>query len=86
MSTVYSGTKRALDALTGVRARELGPKGIRVNSINPGMIETEGAQTMGMLGFDLEKCLISQAPLGRTGKVDDLNRLQFSWPPTIPNG
>jgi 3-oxoacyl-[acyl-carrier protein] reductase len=71
-STVYSGTKGALDAITGVLARELGPKKIRVNTINPGMVETEGAQTGGFLGSDFEKTLIAQAPLGRTGKVGDI--------------
>ena len=72
MTTVYSGTKGALDAMTGVWARELGPKGIRVNTINPGMVETEGTVSTGMLGSDLEKTLIAQAPLGRTGKVTDI--------------
>jgi 3-oxoacyl-[acyl-carrier protein] reductase len=72
MSTVYSGTKGALDAITGVLSRELGPKKIRVNTINPGMVETEGTQTGGFLGSDFEKALIAQAPLGRTGKVGDI--------------
>jgi 3-oxoacyl-[acyl-carrier protein] reductase len=71
-STIYSGTKGALDAITGVWARELGPKKIRVNTINPGMVETEGTQTGGMLGSDFEKDLIAQAPLGRTGRVSDI--------------
>ncbi len=71
-SAVYSGTKGALDAITGVLARELGPKKIRVNTINPGMVATEGTQTGGLLGSDLEKTLISQAPLGRTGQVGDI--------------
>jgi 3-oxoacyl-[acyl-carrier protein] reductase len=71
-STVYTGTKGALDAITGVLARELGPKKIRVNTINPGMVETEGTQTGGFLGSDFEKELIKQAPLGRTGKVSDI--------------
>ena len=71
-STVYTGTKGALDAITGVLARELGPKKIRVNTINPGMVETEGTLTGGMLGSDFEKSLIAQAPLGRTGKVGDI--------------
>jgi 3-oxoacyl-[acyl-carrier protein] reductase len=71
-STVYTGTKGALDAITGVLSRELGPKKIRVNTINPGMVETEGTQTGGFLGSDMEKALIAQAPLGRTGKVGDI--------------
>ena len=71
-STVYTGTKGALDAITGVWARELGPKKIRVNTINPGMVETEGTKTGGFIGSDFEKELIAQAPLGRTGKVSDI--------------
>jgi 3-oxoacyl-[acyl-carrier protein] reductase len=71
-STVYTGTKGALDAITGVLARELGPRKIRVNSINPGMVETEGTRSGGMIGSDLEKTLIAQASLGRTGKVGDI--------------
>jgi len=71
-SAVYSGTKGALDAITGVLARELGPRKIRVNTINPGMVETEGTHTGGMLGSDLEKDLAAQASLGRTGKVADI--------------
>jgi 3-oxoacyl-[acyl-carrier protein] reductase len=61
-----------LDAITGVLARELGPRNIRVNTINPGMVETAGTQTAGMLGSDFEKTLIAQAPLGRTGRVGDI--------------
>jgi 3-oxoacyl-[acyl-carrier protein] reductase len=71
-STVYTGTKGALDAITGVLARELGPKKIRVNTINPGMVETEGTHTGGLIGSDLEKQLVAQAPLGRTGVVGDI--------------
>jgi 3-oxoacyl-[acyl-carrier protein] reductase len=71
-STVYTGTKGALDAITGVWAREFGPKKIRVNTINPGMVETEGTTTGGFIGSDFEKDLIAQAPLGRTGKVADI--------------
>jgi 3-oxoacyl-[acyl-carrier protein] reductase len=71
-STVYTGTKGALDAITGVLARELGPRKIRVNTINPGMVETEGTHTAGMLGSDLEKALVAQSPLGRIGQVGDI--------------
>jgi len=71
-SAVYTGTKGALDAITGVLARELGPRKIRVNTINPGVIETEGTHSGGIIGSDLEKELIKQAPLGRTGVVGDI--------------
>ena len=53
-SSVYTGTKGAVDAITGVLAKELGAKKIRVNSINPGMVETEGTQTAGVLGSEWE--------------------------------
>ncbi len=71
-SAVYTGTKGAVDAITGVLARELGPKKIRVNTINPGMVETEGTVSAGFIGSDFEKELIAQAPLGRTGQVGDI--------------
>src|ERR1700731_1498947 len=72
-STAYTATKGAVDAITGVLARELGSRKIRVNSINPGMIETEGTRTGGIIGSDFEKQLIPQVPLGRTGHVDDIS-------------
>jgi 3-oxoacyl-[acyl-carrier protein] reductase len=71
-SAVYTGTKGALDAITGVLARELGPKKIRVNSLNPGMVETEGTHNGGYMGSDLEKMLVAQTPLGRVGQPDDI--------------
>jgi len=71
-SAVYTGTKGALDAITGVLARELGARKVRVNTINPGLIETEGTHSGGQMGSDLEKWLIAQAPLGRTGQVSDI--------------
>ncbi len=71
-SAVYSATKGAVDAITGVLSRELGPKKIRVNSINPGMVETEGTVSAGFIGSDFEKTLVAQAPLGRTGRVGDI--------------
>jgi 3-oxoacyl-[acyl-carrier protein] reductase len=71
-SAVYTATKGAVDAITGVLAKELGAKKIRVNSINPGMVETEGVQTMGLIGTDFEKGIVAQTPLGRVGQVDDI--------------
>jgi 3-oxoacyl-[acyl-carrier protein] reductase len=71
-SAVYAATKGAVDAITGVLAKELGAKKIRVNSINPGMVETEGVQTAGFLGSDFEKGIVAQTPLGRVGQVDDI--------------
>ena len=71
-SAVYAATKAAVDAITGVLAKELGPRKIRVNSINPGMIETEGAHTAGFVGSDFQKMVETQAPLGRMGQPDDI--------------
>ena len=71
-SSVYTGTKGAVDAITGVLANELGPRKIRVNALNPGMVETEGVQTAGFLGTDFEKGIVAQTPLGRLGQVDDI--------------
>ncbi|MGC2400698.1 MAG: glucose 1-dehydrogenase [Acidobacteriaceae bacterium] len=71
-SAIYTATKGAVDAITGVLARELGPKKIRVNAINPGMIETEGVHAAGYLGTDFEKSLVAQTPLGRIGQPQDI--------------
>lgn len=71
-SSVYTGTKGALDAITGVLANELGPKKIRVNSINPGVIETEGTHTAGLIGSDFERDIVSKTPLGRSGQPNDI--------------
>ena len=72
-SAVYTATKAAVDAITGVLAKELGPRKIRVNSINPGMIETEGVHAAGMAGSDFQKMVETQAPLGRMGQPDDIS-------------
>jgi 3-oxoacyl-[acyl-carrier protein] reductase len=71
-SAVYTGTKGAVDAITGVLARELGPKKIRVNTINPGMIETEGTHTAGFIGSDFQTGIVAQTPLGRIGQPGDI--------------
>ncbi len=71
-SAVYTATKGALDAITGVLARELGAKKIRVNSVNPGIVETEGTHSAGFVGSDFEKALVQQTPLGRAGQPDDI--------------
>jgi 3-oxoacyl-[acyl-carrier protein] reductase len=71
-SVVYTATKGAVDAITGVLARELGPKQIRVNSLNPGMIETEGTHAAGFIGSDFEKATVKESPLGRIGQPNDI--------------
>ena len=72
MGSVYSGTKAAVDAVTKSLAKELGPRGIRVNSLNPGMVETEGAHAAGVIGSDLQKQVAAQTPLGRIGQPTDI--------------
>jgi 3-oxoacyl-[acyl-carrier protein] reductase len=71
-SSVYTGTKGAVDAITGVLARELGPKKIRVNSLNPGMVETEGTHSGGVIGSDFQADTVAQTPLGRIGQPGDI--------------
>ena len=71
-TAVYTGTKGAVDAITGVLAKELGPRKIRVNSINPGYVVTEGVHAAGVVGSDFANALVTQTPLGRAGQVDDI--------------
>ncbi|HWF48561.1 MAG TPA: glucose 1-dehydrogenase [Bryobacteraceae bacterium] len=71
-SAVYTATKGAVDAVTRVLANELGSKKIRVNSINPGMIETEGTHTAGVIGSDFQAQTEAQTPLGRIGQPVDI--------------
>jgi len=70
---VYTATKGAVDAITGVLAKELGPRKIRVNSLNPGMIETEGVHAAGYIESDFRNWVESQSPLGRIGQTDDIS-------------
>jgi 3-oxoacyl-[acyl-carrier protein] reductase len=71
-SAVYTGTKGAVDAITGVLSRELGARKIRVNALNPGMVETEGTHAAGFIGSDFEAGAVAQTPLGRIGQPDDI--------------
>jgi 3-oxoacyl-[acyl-carrier protein] reductase len=71
-SAVYSGTKAAVDAATRALAKELGPKKIRINSINPGMVETEGTHSASIIGSDFQKTVEAATPLGRIGKPQDI--------------
>jgi 3-oxoacyl-[acyl-carrier protein] reductase len=74
-SSVYAATKAAVDTITRVLAKELGPRNIRVNAINPGVIETEGTRAQGIIGSDFEKHAVSQTPLGRVGQPDDVAKV-----------
>lgn len=71
-TVIYTATKGAVDAVTRVLAKELGPRKIRVNSINPGGVETEGTQNAGVVGSDFQKQMIAQTPLGRFGQPEDI--------------
>jgi 3-oxoacyl-[acyl-carrier protein] reductase len=71
-SSVYTATKASVDAITAVLSKELGPRKIRVNSINPGMIQTEGVRTAGFDGGDFRKWIETTASLGRIGQTDDI--------------
>jgi 3-oxoacyl-[acyl-carrier protein] reductase len=71
-SAVYTATKGAVDVITGVLAKELGPKNIRVNALNPGLTITEGTHTAGIAGSDFERNAVSKTPLGRAGQPQDI--------------
>jgi 3-oxoacyl-[acyl-carrier protein] reductase len=71
-ASVYSATKAAVDAVTRSPAKELGPRNIRVNAINPGMVETEGVQAAGLAESDFRKQVEAQTPLGRIGQTQDI--------------
>ncbi|MGD0939642.1 MAG: glucose 1-dehydrogenase [Terracidiphilus sp.] len=70
-STVYAASKSAVETITGVLAKELGPKRIRVNSIDPGPTETEGTASL-MENRKMRELMISQIPLGRMGRPEDI--------------
>ncbi len=71
-TSVYSATKAAVDAVTKSLAKELGSRNIRVNAINPGMVETEGVRAAGISSSDFRKEVESQTPLGRIGQPQDI--------------
>lgn len=73
-ASVYSATKAAVDAITIALSRELGPRKIRVNSLNPGMVETEGFHSSGIAESDFRKIVESQTPLGRIAQPEDIGR------------
>ncbi|MBX5042560.1 glucose 1-dehydrogenase [Rhizobium lentis] len=71
-SAVYTGTKGAVEGINSVLAKELAPRKIRVNAILPGMVETEGTHSAGVIGSELEQSIAAQTPLGRIGQPDDI--------------
>lgn len=70
--SVYSATKAALDAITVALSKELGGKKVRINSLLPGSVETEGTHATGITGSDFEKQLVARTPLGRIGQPEDI--------------
>jgi 3-oxoacyl-[acyl-carrier protein] reductase len=74
-ASVYSATKAAVDAFTKSLAKELGPKKIRVNSLNPGMVETEGLHAVGFAEGEFRKQIEANTPLGRIGQPDDVAKV-----------
>lgn len=74
-SVVYTATKHAVDGVTRVLAAELGARKIRVNSINPGGVETEGTHAAGIAGSDFEKRMVAETPLGRIGQPADVAKV-----------
>ena len=71
-ASVYVASKSAIEAITRVLAKELGPRKIRVNAISPGEVETEGTRSAGIVGSDFEKQMLQQTPLGRVGQPEDI--------------
>jgi 3-oxoacyl-[acyl-carrier protein] reductase len=71
-TAIYAGTKGAVDTITHVLAKELGPRKIRVNAISPSVVETEGASAAGITGSEFERNVVAQTPLGRVGRPQDI--------------
>jgi 3-oxoacyl-[acyl-carrier protein] reductase len=71
-TAVYTASKGAVDAITGVLANELGPRKIRVNTVSPSLTETEGTHSAGMIASEFEAGIIAQTPLGRLGQPQDI--------------
>lgn len=71
-AAAYAGTKGAVNAISGVLANELAPRGIRVNVVSPGFVVTEGTHTAGIIGSEMEAGIVAQTPLGRAGRPEDI--------------
>lgn len=74
-ASVYSATKGALDTLTKVLAQELGVRNVRVNTLSPGLVETEGTHDLGTIGGDFEKLVVARTPLNRVGQPADIAKV-----------
>ena len=85
-TAVYSSTKGAVDTITRSLAKELGPRKIRVNAINPGLVITEGTKTAGIVDSDFEREAVASTPLGRAGQPEDIAPPVPSSPPRTRAG
>ncbi|MFP5436117.1 MAG: glucose 1-dehydrogenase [Alphaproteobacteria bacterium] len=74
-TALYTATKAAVNAISGVLMKELAPRGIRVNVVSPGFVVTEGTKAAGIAGSQMEAGIVSQTPLGRAGTPDDIGRV-----------
>lgn len=74
-TSIYTATKAAVNAISGVLVKELAPRKIRVNVVSPGFVVTEGTRTAGIVGSEMEIGIVSQTPLGRAGQPDDIARV-----------
>ena len=72
---VYAATKAAVDSLTVSLSAQLGPRQIRVNSVNPGMVETDGYEQAGLAGSEFEKSALATTPMGRIAKPEDVAKV-----------
>lgn len=75
MTLLYAATKSAVNAVTEVLSKEVGPRNIRVNTIMPGLIETEGTHRIGSIGSEGEKYMVANTPLGRVGQPEDIAKV-----------
>ncbi len=73
-TSLYTATKAAVNAISGILMKELAPRGIRVNVVSPGFVVTEGTKAAGIAGSEMEAGIVSQTPLGRSGEPDDIAR------------
>jgi len=74
-TSMYTATKAAVNAISGVLVKELAPRNIRVNVVSPGFVVTEGTTTAGIVGSEMESRIVSLTPLGRAGQPDDIARV-----------
>ncbi len=77
--SIYSATKAAVNNLSISQSKELGPKQIRVNALNPGLVLTEGLQAAGFMKGEMYDNTVKGTPLGRAGQPDDIGKWRCFW-------